>query len=210
MLDVHPAHHAAQTWRDFFIHIATIVLGLLIAIGLEQTVELIHRHREAKDARESIRQETVKNLAILERDQQDLADTRKRLAKDLDLLNSGASDAEVLRQLDYGYALTRRLDAAWTAAKINGSLALIPAHEIVHTSYFYDSTDALGPTIFDYFTKMDTSAALLENARSAGRLTAFDRQQLLSLTTSAIGSDQLMSRLFSNQIEALHKNDFSD
>jgi hypothetical protein len=24
MLDVHPAHHAASTWRDFFIHIATI------------------------------------------------------------------------------------------------------------------------------------------------------------------------------------------
>ena len=36
MLDVHPAHHAASTWRDFFIHIATIVLGLLIAIGLER------------------------------------------------------------------------------------------------------------------------------------------------------------------------------
>ena len=46
MLDVHPAHHAVSTWRDFFIHIATIVLGLLIAIGLEQTVEsLHHRHQ---------------------------------------------------------------------------------------------------------------------------------------------------------------------
>ena len=33
MLDVHPPHHAATTWRDFFIHIATIVLGL------EQTIE---------------------------------------------------------------------------------------------------------------------------------------------------------------------------
>ena len=32
MLDVHPPHHAANTWRDFFIHIATIVIGLLIAI----------------------------------------------------------------------------------------------------------------------------------------------------------------------------------
>jgi hypothetical protein len=41
MLDVHPALHATTTWR-FFIHIATIVIGLLIAIGLEQTVELIH------------------------------------------------------------------------------------------------------------------------------------------------------------------------
>ena len=29
MLDVHPAHHAANSWKEFFIHIATIVLGLL-------------------------------------------------------------------------------------------------------------------------------------------------------------------------------------
>ncbi len=36
MLDVHPPRHAANTWRDFFI--ATVVLGLCIAVGLEQTV----------------------------------------------------------------------------------------------------------------------------------------------------------------------------
>ena len=46
MLDVHPPHHAANTWRDFFIHIATIVIGLLIAIGLEQGVEAVHHHRQ--------------------------------------------------------------------------------------------------------------------------------------------------------------------
>jgi hypothetical protein len=34
MLDVHPAPHAAHTLKEFFIHIATIVLGLLIAVGL--------------------------------------------------------------------------------------------------------------------------------------------------------------------------------
>jgi hypothetical protein len=51
MLDVHPAHHAASTWRDFFIHIATIVLGLLIAVGLEQTVEYIHHRHQLKKAR---------------------------------------------------------------------------------------------------------------------------------------------------------------
>lgn len=43
MLDVHPAHHAATTRRDFFIHLATIIIGLLIAIGLEQSVEALHR-----------------------------------------------------------------------------------------------------------------------------------------------------------------------
>jgi hypothetical protein len=43
MLDVHPPHEAIHTWKGFFIHIATIVIGLLIAIGLEQTVEVLQR-----------------------------------------------------------------------------------------------------------------------------------------------------------------------
>ena len=58
MLDVHPPHEAAHTWKDFFIHIATICVGLLIAIGLEQTVEAIHRHKERVDLRESLAHES--------------------------------------------------------------------------------------------------------------------------------------------------------
>ena len=34
MLDIHPPHTPTHTWKDFFIHIATIGLGLLIAVGL--------------------------------------------------------------------------------------------------------------------------------------------------------------------------------
>ncbi len=49
MLDV-PTPHPAHTWRDFLIHIATICVGLLIAIGLEQTVEALHRRHESVDS----------------------------------------------------------------------------------------------------------------------------------------------------------------
>lgn len=58
MLDVHPPHEAAHSWKDFFIHIATIVVGLLIAVGLEQTVEAVHRHHERADLMESLHQES--------------------------------------------------------------------------------------------------------------------------------------------------------
>ncbi len=40
MPDVHAPHAAVRTWRDFFIHISTITIGLLIAIALEQCVEI--------------------------------------------------------------------------------------------------------------------------------------------------------------------------
>ena len=61
MLDVHPPHASTHTWRDFLLHIATIVVGLLIAIALEQTVELFHHHHQLQKAREELREELNSN-----------------------------------------------------------------------------------------------------------------------------------------------------
>jgi hypothetical protein len=58
MLDVHPPHTSVHTWKDFFIHIATIVIGLLIAVGLEQTVEALHHRQERAELRETMRRES--------------------------------------------------------------------------------------------------------------------------------------------------------
>jgi hypothetical protein len=65
MLDVHPPEHAAHSWSDFFIHIATIVIGLLIAIGLEQTVEAIHHHHQRHQLLEALHRECEDNIEIL-------------------------------------------------------------------------------------------------------------------------------------------------
>ena len=50
MLDVHMPH-ATHTWKDFFVHIATITVGLIIAVGLEQTVGAIHHLHRAHELR---------------------------------------------------------------------------------------------------------------------------------------------------------------
>src|SRR6202050_4132868 len=57
MLDMHPPHESIHTWRDFFIHIATIVVGLCIAVGLEQAVEFFHHRHQVSEIRQSLRVE---------------------------------------------------------------------------------------------------------------------------------------------------------
>ena len=66
MLDVHPPHQAAHTWKDFFIHIATIVIGLLIAIGLEQTVESFHHREQRSQLLEDLRQEAEERIRAID------------------------------------------------------------------------------------------------------------------------------------------------
>jgi hypothetical protein len=207
MLDVHPAHHAATTWREFFIHIATIVLGLIIAVGLEQAVEYLHHHHQARETRKNIQNEIAENLDILDYNQKQLSDTQQELNHNLDLLDSSAPDSQILPQLGTAWTLDRRHDAAWNAAKIDGSLALIPPSQIVHATYFYEGNDALSPTRFQYFTCMDTIGAIVEHGRAAGKLGTYERQQLISLTASALGQSRLLFSMHISEIRALQSNE---
>jgi hypothetical protein len=55
-MDVHkpkPVH----SWREFLTEVGTIVLGILIALSLEQMVETWRVHRQYREAREAIREE---------------------------------------------------------------------------------------------------------------------------------------------------------
>jgi hypothetical protein len=54
MLDVHAAHETIHTWKDFLIHLTTIVIGLLIAVGLEQTVEYFHHRHQVAEMRKAL------------------------------------------------------------------------------------------------------------------------------------------------------------
>jgi hypothetical protein len=88
MFDIHPPHHAASTWRDFFIHIATIVIGLLIAVGLEQIVEFFHHRHQARQMQESLREESLENQEIAQTDIETLDGWVRDYRAQMDLLQA--------------------------------------------------------------------------------------------------------------------------
>jgi hypothetical protein len=62
MHEVHPPHEAVHTRRGFLLHIATIVIGLLIAVLLEQTVEFFHDRHERNLLEEQMHEVFAGNL----------------------------------------------------------------------------------------------------------------------------------------------------
>jgi hypothetical protein len=129
MLDIHPAHHAASTWRDFFIHIATIVLGLLIAVGLEQTVEVIRHAHERRTLIENFHHECAANLKVFELDlrlvHQNIAWERSSLAV---LRNAKPEGGYITVTMPSGpnggmHAPSR---SVWSVAKSSGKVELLP------------------------------------------------------------------------------------
>lgn len=137
MLDVHAPHHAVHTWKDFFIHLATISTGLLIAIGLEQTVEHFHHRHQVAEMMEKLRTETLENRDIL---QTDLKETDRVASVVDDNLRALAAIKDGRDQTSFtptplpdwfGYVPT---DTSWLMMRDGALLSIVP--DLLVGNYF--------------------------------------------------------------------------
>lgn len=141
-MEVHPPEHPIHTWRDFLIHIATIVVGLLIAIALEQTVEWVHHKHLVREARETIRTELEQNHAAMKDNITYLGqnlDTIKSNIRTLDSLRAHTPPAQM--SLTYHMSYSGMSDAAWHTAHETGALSYMPYEEVQHYSDIYASQE---------------------------------------------------------------------
>src|ERR1035441_4382117 len=67
VIDVHAPHGGVHTWKDFWIHLGTITLGLLIAISLEQSVEWLHHLHQRHELERQFMAEGEANKEISEK-----------------------------------------------------------------------------------------------------------------------------------------------
>jgi hypothetical protein len=136
MLDVHPPHAPTHTWRDFFVHIATITVGLLIAIGLEQTIEALHHQHERRDLEDQMRTESERNLKLV-KTEISFATAGDRYFQDClqALQSSPVSGDSVTVTLPLNQAslpggmLISPSQGTWLVARSAGTVALLPPEE---------------------------------------------------------------------------------
>lgn len=131
MLDVH-VPHPTHTWRDFFIHIATITVGLLIAVSLEQAVESIHHHRQRQELIQSLLEDAKKATLDAEEYGRYInlrnAWLRQRLAQ-VRLAISTRQPLSVSPPFIATFPNTPD-SPSWTAAKSSGLLSVLSQDEI--------------------------------------------------------------------------------
>lgn len=79
MLDVHVPHGKLRGIKDFLLHLLTIVIGLLIALGLEGWVEYQHHRHLAHQAEDSLRAEIAHNAHLVGPIRQQIKDHQNEL-----------------------------------------------------------------------------------------------------------------------------------
>ena len=161
MLDVHAPHETVHGWRDFLTHIATITIGLLIALGLEAGVEALHHRHLVREARENIRLEIKQN-------EDDAKQNIGYAQTDADSMKSNIAKTRQLRAnphaLDHGnmqftFTWSSFNDSAWRSARDTGALAYMPTAEVQRYADTYNQQEIVNQEAVAIFTHQSELAA---------------------------------------------------
>jgi hypothetical protein len=205
MLDVHPAHHAASTWRDFFIHIATIVIGLLIAIALEQTVEYFHHRHQLMEARKELSAEFDENRKILGQNLVAVKTIQSQLDHNMALLREHQTSlAPFAGKLDYSYNLYRTPDAVWQSIQQTGALSLMPHDELRKNVYLYEVCTSFMEAVHAFYTQAEIAGAIAHRSPD-GNLSTRDTEELITATSETEGKLEYAAKFLGYEAIGLQK-----
>jgi hypothetical protein len=154
-LDVHPPHEPIHTWRDFFLHLATITVGLLIALGLEGAVEYLHHRHIVAEARENIRHELELNEAAARDDQKNLETNKKNMQANLVVLRVIRSDPKAMKgkHMSYNFDWSSFNESAWISARDSGALTYMPTSEVQTYADIYNQQEVVTNQAVATFTR---------------------------------------------------------
>jgi len=131
MIDVHAPEHGIHGARDFFLHLFTITIGLLIALALEASVEAVHHRHQREQAETLIRQEIQNNLTKLRDGAPEAIAELHQMSAALQTLEARAqSQPGVLHEKDFIFKEAPIQDAAWRTANSTGALTLMSYQEV--------------------------------------------------------------------------------
>jgi len=172
-LDVHPPHQSIHTWRDFFVHLITITIGLFIALTLEAAVEALHHRHLVKEARASIRREIEENRKLAAANLISVQQDQERIEKDIQALIALRGGAKLEHGgLHYTIDWEGFSDSAWRTAQSTGAINYMD----------YESTQAL------------TGLYVQQGIVSDRSLAVFDAQSRAIAPVFFTGDPNLMSK----------------
>jgi len=209
-MDVHAPHEPLHTWRDFWIHLGTITIGLLIAISLEQSVESLHHLHQRHQLEKDLRAEGERNIEIVAKDAQVLAATRAwelSLRKNVDAVRaSGGKAGPAYVPNPVPGQPTVPTDSVWTTAKESMLVVLLPRGEAEMYSRL-DLQHKLMQDRIDHWLEVKTEVKEFEDNFDDGQpgsfpdLSRMSAEELHSysmlLTKEVAARDDVASRLSS-------------
>ena len=142
MLDVHPPHEKMHGFKDFLLHLLTITIGLLIALGLEGYAEHWRQRELKKDAGTKLRQEIRENAQEIALVHNATASEQANLKRIVDFLSARKKNAPYdTRQIRLDFTLGDLKSASWKTAAATGALGFMEYDQVQRYSDVYQLQD---------------------------------------------------------------------
>lgn len=144
MLDVHAPDHRMHGVRDFFLHLFTITVGLLIALALEGGAENIHKRELRRDAEANLRREIQDNAKELAEWVPAMKEEQKNVVAALDFLQARkVGKTTDTSKVQMGFEIRNLSAASWKTAAATGALGLMDYKQVQHYAAAYDSQEEM-------------------------------------------------------------------
>ena len=131
-MDIHPPSGPVHSFKDFCLHLLTVILGILIALSLEGLIEWRHHRSLAEEARSNLTAEIRENRQLLTRGLAAAPEAEQRLKTTIEVIaayrtnhrDNGSSD------LDWSFGLFPLSGTAWSTAASTGALGYMEYSEV--------------------------------------------------------------------------------
>jgi len=138
-MDVHAPHKPIHSIKEFLVHLLAITIGLLIALGLEASVECVHHRHLAQEARENILQEIRDNQKSDVEYLQTLPAIRKALELNRDVVDDELHGRPIKPLDKFSWSNLRFQDSAWNAAYSSGAITFMNYDEVKRYEKIYNT-----------------------------------------------------------------------
>jgi hypothetical protein len=187
MMELSPPHSPIHTKRDFFVHMLTIILGIMIALGLEAIIEWGHHRALVREARQNILTEVRKNKTTVN---QTLAEMKQReeelnhivtLARQLELnpssFKSGTMTVDWTSHELYG--------TAWKTASTSGAATYMKYDELQHYTDIYDDQQEFASLQQEGFSMISQLFPLIEATMAHRHAKSVPRERFVQIQQDA-------------------------
>jgi hypothetical protein len=142
-MEIHTPHEPVRSLSDFLYHMLTVVLGILIALGLEGLLQFIEHRHLVEETRVSLNEEVHRNEAVLSGGLKLAPDASARLLAILKKTQQvRLSHKPAGNSLDASFGLFVLSSVNWNTAQSSGALQYMDAAEIEEYTRTYNVQQA--------------------------------------------------------------------
>jgi hypothetical protein len=191
-----PAHSSRSILRE----LATITLGVLIALSFENLVQWARDRTLVSHARETIGQEIADNRKEIELVLASTESRRKALASALQLANDLlANQASAVNELQLGFNLAELTDASWQTAGTSGALGHMNYGEVQRYADLYSVQALYADRQKGMMEHLAAAATMFSDKRDPHSASSDDvrefRRNVLAMQSDLMLEEQLARRL---------------